>query len=34
MHFKAIVAYFDMLMVRRNPARGPETKVLKEQLLF
>ena len=32
--FMAIVAYFDMLMVRRNPApRGREKKVLKEQLL-
>ena len=30
----AIVAYFGMLMVRRNPARGREKKVLKEQLLF
>ena len=32
--FVAIVAYFDMLMVRGNPARGREKKVLKDQLLF
>ena len=32
--FMAIVAYFDMLMVRGNPARGQEKKVLKDQLLF
>ena len=32
--FMAIVAYFDMLMVRRNPARDREQKVLKEQLLL
>ena len=32
--FMAIVADIDMLMVRRNPARGREKKVLEEQLLF
>ena len=32
--FMAVVAHFDMLMVRRDPARGREKKVLKEQLLF
>ena len=30
----AIVAYFDILTVRGDPARGREKKVLKEQLLF
>ena len=32
--FVAIVAYFDMLMVRGNPARGRKKRVLKEQLRF
>ena len=32
--FMGIVAYFDKLMVRRNPAWGREKKELKEQLLL
>ena len=32
--FVAPIAYFDMLMVRRNRERARERKVLKEQLLF
>ena len=32
--FMAIVAYFDMLTVKGNPARGREKKVLKDQLLI
>ena len=30
----AIIACTDMLMVRRNPARGRKVRVLKEQLRF
>ena len=30
----AIIACIDMLMVRRNPARGQRVRVLKEQLRF
>ena len=30
----AIIACIDMLMVRRNPARGRKVRVLKEQLRF
>ena len=30
----AMISCFDMLMVRRNPARGREKRVLEEQLLF
>ena len=32
--FMDIVAYFDMLMVRRDPARGREKKGLREQWLL
>ena len=30
----AVIAYFDMLMVRRSPARGRRKRVLEEQLRF
>ena len=32
--FVAIIACIDMLMVKRNPARGRKVRVLKEQLRF
>ena len=32
--FMAVIACFDMLMVRRSPERGRRKRVLKEQLRF